>query len=211
MIPESIVTIQETNLTVGFMRMHGWEFDVTGSAGNHLFDMVTPFDIDALATDITVSDGQKGDTISIFVGYQIATGLVDNVGGYAAGETVISVDATVAAALRVGRLVNFAADTTDYWVTARDTTNNTITVWPDGATTNTGLVNAISDDDAVLMSIPMLYKSATANSDTRHFGSSKIGGSGIPAGTLAKVVFNNSTATAKTLSIDVEYLYGDEE
>jgi hypothetical protein len=210
MIPEILTTIQETALTAGFMQMKGWEFSVAATQGIQTFLMSLPYNADALAIDLTLSGAEAGDNVSVIIGKDTVVGGVDNAAGHIAGSKVINVDSSVVENTRVGRIVRFGDDTVKYWVTARDQAANTITIWPkDG--NDDGLTNAIADNDLVKMSVYMLDAVATPNGDTRFLGSSKIGGSGIPAGTVATIEFYNKTATAKTLLVDVELLYGDEE
>jgi hypothetical protein len=93
-----------------------------------------------------VMDQNIGNTAAVTIGTAVGSA-VDNTGGYAKGETVITVDSTTAA-LPAGSFVTFAGHDTSYRIASADTTELTLV---------TGLVEAVADNEAFTVDYEGLY------------------------------------------------------
>ena len=193
----------ELKRTQGHYQSRGMEMSIPASTGTHTADFSFNYPISLMSMEYVPSATMEGDHFSCLVAPETIVGVVTS--DVTASDTVINVSSTVTDNVQLGYLVHLDDLTNkDYVaeVTAIDKAAGTITV-ATGAVNGFAAATPTYVKQTVIMGID-LRLNGTARVE---LGSTKIGGSYLPAGAVIRIEYKNDTGTAKTFSAIAEYLY----
>lgn len=193
----------ETNRTQGHYQSRGLEMSIPASTGLHTADFSFNYPISLMSMEYVPEASMDGDYFDATVGPETIIGTITS--DVTASDTVINVSQTVLDNIQIGYLVHLD-DLTNKdaltEVTAIDKVAGTITV-------ATGAVNgfAAATPTYVKQTVLMAKNIRLSGTVRIELGSTKIGGSFLPANTAIRITYNNISGTAKTFAAIAEYLY----
>lgn len=166
-------------------------------------DRVYPFNISAMAIEFNTDSDNFGDNIELIVRPNTTIGIITN--NVNIGNNTISVDSNVIKYIKIGYKINLhnGTETEDLgYVTGIDKDNLTIT------TEKQSTKEFLSATPTyVRMNIYVIEDYIIGKAGRWEMGSSKIGGSFIPAGTIVRVIYYNNSGISKNFTSQLEYLY----
>lgn len=212
---DSIVVIEEVNATEirvneestktgGHFCVRGFNWTIPGSVGTYTFDESWPYPISFLAFKLQPETEHIGDVVSITIAPNTTVGAITS--AVTAGDTTFNVSSTVLDYIKLGYCPHLydGINTNNLgYVIAIDTVNSTVT------TTVAAANNFAAETPTHFqMSVPTV-QGFIVNSVNAFFpmGESKIGGSYLPANTVARVSITNTNGTAKNYVSSLEFLY----
>lgn len=189
--------------TQGHYQGRGLKMSIPASTGTYNEDFTFNFPICLMSMEYVPTLAMEGDEFCALVAPETIIGAIT--ADVTASDTVINVSPTVLENIQIGYVVHLD-DLTNKdplgEVLAIDKAAGTITV-------ETGAVNgfAAATPTYVKQTIVMA-KDVRINGVARvELGSTKIGGSYLPTGTVIRIEYHNHSGTAKTFSAIAEYLY----
>ncbi|HEY9704249.1 MAG TPA: hypothetical protein V6C58_17490 [Allocoleopsis sp.] len=199
-VSTSEVVIDEEHIkTGGNFRVEGRKFTINPNTTN--FQEVSwPYPISVLSTFFTSDTSQKGDVVNVIVSPDTLIGTVsENVNS----TNVIKVSQTVIDNIKKGYEL-ILQDNNNYnnigEVIDIDTNTKNVTV--------SGLTeNQFSSGSLVKFQVRMMKNFEIGDPFRYANGISKIGGAYIPANTIVKVIYTNTSNSIKTFVYHIEYLY----
>lgn len=204
-LPDKVLVQEETigQETGGHFQSRTISIDVSASIGWQEKEISFPIPIAILSGACCTPNNCEGDKIEFLISPNTVIGAISS--DVAMGDTIINVSQTVIDNIQIG----FWIDITDGSnlndlgrVIAIDKENLTITV--ENASSN--IFQAISPT-YVRQTIKMCPEFRLVPSSRFVIGESKIGASYLPANTIIKLKYYNSTTNSKTFSLMLEYLY----
>ena len=195
----NIITINENNQIPngGFYRADCFEIAVTGGTGTvTTYDISYPYNIGAYSTTLLLSSDNIGDTLNI-IGYPDTAGSIITI---ELGTGATGLNVSLAAIFNPGFYVSITdgVNTDDLGeIITVDDVNNILTV-------STPTVNSFGTGSVVLFGIPRVKNCKFCNTNNIDLGFSKIGSSGLLANHAVRLLYTNSSGTAKTFNFIVE-------
>jgi hypothetical protein len=199
---QSVVIQEEPVKTGGSYQSRTLACSVPASAGPHDFNFTFPHPISLLSADYTDESNMVNDRVDVEVGPDVVVGVIT--ADVAVDDTTITVDATSIANCKLGHRLKI-----DNGVTLDDLGRVT-------GKTSTTLTFETPAQNIYLAAAPTYVKRTvrmvhdlqlTGSGMVYSIGTSKIGGSYIPAGIVIRVVYTNNDGTSKTYRPLIEYLY----
>ncbi len=198
---QTVVEIkEETTPTGGFFICETLPVSIAANQ-TATFPYTWPIPITVLMVGFTSTGDNEGDILSLSVAPDTTIGtLTANIG---TGVSTIDVSQTVIDNIKVG-----------FHVTITDGTNTNqlgrcliINKAAKTIAIETATTNSFNANSLIKITIYMMKNYTIGPAWEYEIGTSKIGGSYVPAGRTVKVVYENKTNAAKTLNPRVEYLY----
>jgi hypothetical protein len=200
---DMIIQIQEETSPIktgGHYKAKGFAHDFP--AGTSSYEFSFPYPIALLAAEFNGAASNAGDTMNFFIGEDTTIGTITS--AVSIDDTVINVDNTSVENITVGRWLKLddGVNTHESCVIAKDIDNNTITL-------NDPVSTAYSPVSPTFckMTIRMVEDFEFDSGVRYELGTSKIGGSYIPAGTVFKIYYTNTGSEIVRFKPVLEYLY----
>ncbi len=189
--------------TGGHFLAYGITHNVPAAVGFSQLDFSFPFPVALMAFEFIPSVSLEGDFFTVKVAPGTTVGAITQ--AVNSGDTVINVDSTAINALKVGYefgITDGSNSENPGKVIAVDKENSTVTL-------SAGVVNnyLVSSPTTVAMTVMLVENFRLHGTTTVEVGYSKIGGSFIPANTIIRLEYQNTTSSPKTFSGFLELLY----
>lgn len=186
--------------TGGHYKAKGFSHDFP--IGTTEYEFSFPYPISLLAAEFNGKSSNTGDVFDFLIGQDTIIGTI--VSSISSNDTIINVDSTTSQNIVVGRYLKLddGTNSEESCVVGVDENNNLVTL-NDPVTNNYN----VSSPTFCKMTIKMV-ENVELDSDVRYeLGTSKIGGSYIPAGTKFKIIYTNNGSTAIRFKPIIEFLY----
>lgn len=194
------ITIQEENIkTGGYFRSHGYSLDIPPNT-IVTKDISYKYDISPLVLKFKTLDIQGGDIINLYLAPNTTIGYIT--GLVSSGSNILPVSASVIKNINRGFLckITNGVNTEDLGEVYNITQGCLLTE-------NT-VANSYSTGSLIQITINNIKNLVLGASDSFKIGDSKIGASYLPANTIARMSYNNtSTSASKIFTWQIEYLY----
>ncbi len=198
-----IIQVQEeigTVKTGGHYKAMGFAHDFP--PGTNSYEFSFPYPISLLAAEFNGSASNTGDKMNFVVGEDTTIGTITS--PVSANDTVINVDSTTIQNIVVGRWLKLddGTNTDESCVINVDEENNTVTF-------NDPVSSSYSPTSPTFckMTIRMVENFEFDNGIRYELGTSKIGGSYVPANTKFKIYYTNTGGSNVRFKPVIEYLY----
>ena len=173
--------------------------DIPSAQGIYTKDISWPIDIALYSASIVPDLSMSGDIIDFDVAPDTVIGAITS--PTTAGDNYIVVDNSVISNLKYGYFVKISdgANVEDLGVVKSISGSNVFT--------ENLVQGSFAAGSYVLMTIKFAHKLELFGDKRLDLGTTKIGGSVIPAGTVLRLVYNNVSGTAKKAVALLEYTY----
>lgn len=189
--------------TGGHYQAVGLRISVPASTGIHTKDFTFPHPISLMSMEYVPKSSMDGDKFDILVAPETTIGSIT--ADVTASDTIINVDATVLASTFVGAVIHIDDGTNKDLlgkVLSVDKAGGTITV--ESGATNAFLAATPTYVKQTVRLVENVWIHGTVLTE---LGSTKIGGSYLPANTVIRIEYDNVTGTAKDYDSICEILY----
>lgn len=201
----AVVAIKEENTETG--RHYGsksFEIDVPASTGIYTADHSVPHPISILAAGCKFTDAMDGDYAEFHAAPDAVIGAITQ--DVAVDDEWIFVQQSVIDNSYLGLYIELYKDGTTNQKMGRivEVDEDNLKIKIETIATQTF---AAADPTYVRMTRKIIDKTYLVGSANPTWGEEKLGGTYMPANITLRIVYNNISGTAKTLSVRVKYLY----
>ena len=192
----SVNIVQELVPTGGNYRAESKKCILDGTATQN-FDLSWKYPISVINIDLISGNNNGDDIVNVYIGPNNTIGVLTN--NLAINDTVLYVNSSVTTYINIGYIVSISGTHLGECI-AIDKTNGTITI----DTPSTINVNSGNYIQMIVNNI----KQFLLKSNTNYLlGRKTIGTSSLPANTIVRINYTNTSLTAKEFVFTIEYLY----
>ena len=183
----------------GYYRCDYFHFNIPGATGISTYDVSFPYDIEIYSVILQPTTANVGDNFDV-VAYPSTPGGIITV-ALAPSDTSLTLNNVSPFYAGFHAYVTNGVTTDDLGdITSVDIPNNIINF-------KTPCVNSYSIGSVMLFEVDRIRNGKIMNDQNISLGFSKIGSSGLKAGKILRIVYDNVSGTAKTITILIELNY----